>query len=50
MRMAFGGPPRYLAAGKTMLRLMGLFNPFLKEFVEINTDQQFVQPANRIGY
>ncbi len=36
MRMAFGGAPRYLAAGKTMLRLMGLFDPFLKEFVEMS--------------
>jgi len=36
MRMAFGGSPRYLAAGKTMLRLMGLFDPFLKEFVEMH--------------
>jgi nucleoside-diphosphate-sugar epimerase len=36
MRMAFGGPPRYLAAGKTMLRLMGLFDPFLKELVEMS--------------
>jgi nucleoside-diphosphate-sugar epimerase len=36
MRMAFGGPPRYMAAGKTILRLMGLFDPFLKEFVEMH--------------
>ncbi|MGH9840729.1 MAG: NAD-dependent epimerase/dehydratase family protein [Blastocatellia bacterium] len=36
MRMAFGGPPRYLAAGKMMLRLLGLFDPFLKEFVEMH--------------
>jgi nucleoside-diphosphate-sugar epimerase len=35
-RMAFGGPPRYMAAGKTMLRLMGLFDPFLREFVEMH--------------
>jgi hypothetical protein len=31
-RMAFGGPPRYLAAGKMMRRLLGLFDPFLREF------------------
>jgi nucleoside-diphosphate-sugar epimerase len=36
MRMAFGGPPRYMAAGKTMLRLIGLFDPFLKELVEMH--------------
>jgi nucleoside-diphosphate-sugar epimerase len=36
MRMAFGGPPRYMAAGKMMLRAMGLFDPFLKEFVEMH--------------
>jgi nucleoside-diphosphate-sugar epimerase len=36
MRMAFGGPPRYMAAGKMMLRVMGLFDPFLKEFVEMH--------------
>ncbi len=36
MRMAFGGAPRYMTAGKTMLRLMGLFDPFLKEFVEMH--------------
>jgi nucleoside-diphosphate-sugar epimerase len=35
-RIAFGGTPRYMAAGKTMLRLMGLFDPFLKEFVEMH--------------
>jgi nucleoside-diphosphate-sugar epimerase len=35
-RMAFGGPPRYLAAGKMMLRLLGLFDPFLREFVEMH--------------
>ncbi len=34
--MAFGGRPRYLAAGKLMLRLMGLFDPFLREFVEMH--------------
>jgi nucleoside-diphosphate-sugar epimerase len=35
-RMAFGGPPRYMAAGKMMLRLLGLFDPFLREFVEMH--------------
>ena len=35
-RMAFGGPPRYMAAGKTMLRILGLFDPFLREFVEMH--------------
>ncbi len=36
MQMAFGGPPRYMAAGKMMLRVVGLFDPFLKEFVEMH--------------
>ena len=35
-RMAFGGAPRYLALGKTMLRLFGLFDPVLRELVEMN--------------
>ncbi len=35
-RMAFGGTPRYLAAGKMMLRLLGLFDPFLREFAEMH--------------
>jgi nucleoside-diphosphate-sugar epimerase len=35
-RMAFGGAPRYLALGKTMLRLLGLFDPVLRELVEMN--------------
>jgi nucleoside-diphosphate-sugar epimerase len=35
-RMAFGGPPRYMAAGKMMLRLLGLFDPFLRELVEMH--------------
>jgi nucleoside-diphosphate-sugar epimerase len=35
-RLAFGGAPRYLAAGKTMLRLLGLFDPFMRELVEIH--------------
>jgi nucleoside-diphosphate-sugar epimerase len=35
-RLAYGGQPRYLAAGKTMLRIMGLFDPFLREFVEMH--------------
>jgi nucleoside-diphosphate-sugar epimerase len=35
-RQAFGGRPRYVVAGKTMLRLLGLFDPFLREFVEMH--------------
>lgn len=35
-RMAYGGSPRYRAAGKMMLRLLGLFDPFLREFVEMH--------------
>lgn len=35
-RLASGGRPRYMAAGKTMLRLLGLFDPFLREFVEMH--------------
>jgi nucleoside-diphosphate-sugar epimerase len=35
-RMAFGGPPRFMAAGKMTLRLLGLFDPFLREFVEMH--------------
>ncbi len=35
-RLAYGGHPRYTAAGKTMLRLLGLFDPFLREFVEMH--------------
>src|SRR5262245_43954785 len=35
-RMAFGGTPRYMAAGKMMLRLLGLFDPVLREFVEMH--------------
>jgi nucleoside-diphosphate-sugar epimerase len=35
-RLAFGGPPRYIAAGKTMLRIIGLFDPFMREFVEMH--------------
>jgi nucleoside-diphosphate-sugar epimerase len=34
--LAFGGPPKVLVAGKTMLRLMGLFDPFLRELVEMH--------------
>jgi len=34
-RLAYGGRPRYVAAGKMMLRLLGLFDPFLREFVEM---------------
>ena len=35
-RLAYGGRPRYLAAGKMMLRFLGLFDPFLREFVEMH--------------
>ncbi|HXV65376.1 MAG TPA: NAD-dependent epimerase/dehydratase family protein [Vicinamibacteria bacterium] len=35
-RQAYGGRPRYIVAGKTMLRLLGLFDPFLREFVEMH--------------
>lgn len=35
-RMAYGGAPHFMAAGKTMLRLLGLFDPFLREFVEMH--------------
>lgn len=36
VRLASEGRPRYMAAGKTMLRLLGLFDPFLREFVEMH--------------
>lgn len=35
-RLAYGGPPRYIVAGKTLLRLLGLFDPFLRELVEMH--------------
>ncbi|MCI0389707.1 MAG: NAD-dependent epimerase/dehydratase family protein [Acidobacteria bacterium] len=35
-QMAYGGQPRLMVAGKTMLRLIGLFDPFLREFVEMH--------------
>jgi nucleoside-diphosphate-sugar epimerase len=35
-QMAYGGSPRYRIAGKIMLRLLGLFDPFLREFVEMH--------------
>ncbi|MBA2592089.1 MAG: NAD-dependent epimerase/dehydratase family protein [Pseudomonadota bacterium] len=35
-QLAYGGRPRYMVAGKTMLRLLGLFDPFLREFVEMH--------------
>lgn len=34
--MAFGGKPRVLAAGKLMLRILGLFDPFMRELVEMH--------------
>ena len=33
---AVGAKPRMRVAGKTMLRLLGLFNPFLREVVEMH--------------
>ncbi|AJE22720.1 NAD-dependent epimerase/dehydratase family protein [Azotobacter chroococcum NCIMB 8003] len=35
-RLAYGKPPRCVVAGKMMLRLLGLFDPFLREFVEMH--------------
>jgi nucleoside-diphosphate-sugar epimerase len=35
-QLAYSGRPRYMAAGKTMLRLLGLFDPFLRELVEMH--------------
>jgi nucleoside-diphosphate-sugar epimerase len=35
-QLAYGGRPRYVVAGKMMLRLLGLFDPFLREFVEMH--------------
>ena len=35
-RLAYRGHPRYMAAGKTMLRIMGVFDSFLREFVEMH--------------
>jgi nucleoside-diphosphate-sugar epimerase len=35
-QMAYGGRPRCMVAGKMMLRLLGLFDPFLREFVEMH--------------
>jgi nucleoside-diphosphate-sugar epimerase len=35
-RLAYGGRPRLIVAGKTMLRLLGLFDPLLREFVEMH--------------
>lgn len=34
--LAYGGRPRYMVVGKTMLRLIGLFNPVLRELVEMH--------------
>ncbi len=31
-----GRKPRYIAAGKTMLRIVGLFNPLMREMVEMH--------------
>jgi nucleoside-diphosphate-sugar epimerase len=35
-RLAYGGEPRLMIAGKTMLRVLGLFDPFLRELVEMH--------------
>lgn len=35
-RLAFGGPPRTLAAGKTMLRILGITDPMMRELVEMH--------------
>ena len=35
-RLAYGGKPRVMAVGKTLLRILGLFNPVLRELVEMN--------------
>ena len=34
--LAFGGKPRLRVAGKLMLRLLGLFNPLMREMVEMH--------------
>lgn len=47
-QMAYEGRPRLLAAGKTMLRVLGLFDAFLREFVEMHylmTDPLIVNDA-----
>lgn len=35
-QLAYEERPRYVVAGKMMLRLLGLFDPFLREFVEMH--------------
>ena len=35
-RLAYGGRSRYVVAGKMTLRFLGLFDPFLREFVEMH--------------
>lgn len=35
-QLAYGGHPRLMVAGKMTLRFWGLFNPILREFVEIH--------------
>jgi nucleoside-diphosphate-sugar epimerase len=35
-QLAYGGRPRCMVAGKTMLRILGLFDPSLREFVEMH--------------
>jgi nucleoside-diphosphate-sugar epimerase len=47
-QMAYGGRPRCLVAGKMMLRLLGLFDPLLRELVEMHylmTDPLIVDDA-----
>jgi nucleoside-diphosphate-sugar epimerase len=47
-KMAYGRTPKLMVAGKMMLRMMGLFDPFLREFVEMHylmTDPLFVDDS-----
>jgi nucleoside-diphosphate-sugar epimerase len=35
-RLAYGGNPRYIVVGKTMLRLLALFDPIIRELLEMH--------------
>jgi nucleoside-diphosphate-sugar epimerase len=35
-QLAYGGRPRYVVVNKTMLRLLALFDPFIREFLEMH--------------
>jgi nucleoside-diphosphate-sugar epimerase len=35
-QLAYGGRPRYVVVNKTMLRLLALFDPFVREFLEMH--------------